>query len=415
MDMIALSEDSSMAMDKHTFREQLQIALNHIRDVVHLRTMPLATVLVPAADVDERGWELARYLLAAIENLQPSIKTDDPWPALRYELLVLRYVNGLHPEQAADEMNISQRHLYRLLKRALNELSEYLWIEASSRLSPEARDSNAAMETERALLHQESTKFLHAVSELPLAEILDNVLRVLTPLFNRRRIHVARPDPVDLPSIQANAELIRQLLLGLLGRMLGDEQLSLLRLVAWRTDSIVRLKVLAGTASSTNDVTCFAHLDEDLLHLAHIQGLTVEAIHGEEGWGFRLDLPLCSQGAILVVDDNEEVGLLFQRYMFKGGYTCVTATTGAEAIALARSRSFCAATVDLMMSQEDGWDVLQALRHLPETQDLPIIVCSVLDQAELALMLGASAFLRKPIRSETLLATLARLRRCQNL
>jgi CheY-like chemotaxis protein len=62
-----------------------------------------------------------------------------------------------------------------------------------------------------------------------------------------------------------------------------------------------------------------------------------------------------------------------------------------------------------MMNQEDGWDVLQELTHDPLTATVPIVVCSVLDQQELALMLGATAFLKKPVMAEDLLQTLDQL------
>jgi CheY-like chemotaxis protein len=50
--------------------------------------------------------------------------------------------------------------------------------------------------------------------------------------------------------------------------------------------------------------------------------------------------------------------------------------------------------------------VLQHLLNQPDTRHIPIIVCSVIKQKDLALMLGATAFLEKPVSEQALLAVL---------
>jgi Amt family ammonium transporter len=61
------------------------------------------------------------------------------------------------------------------------------------------------------------------------------------------------------------------------------------------------------------------------------------------------------------------------------------------------------------MPTMDGWEILQALQANPETRDIPVIVCSVWDEPELAYSLGATYFLKKPISQRDLWAALARL------
>jgi len=57
----------------------------------------------------------------------------------------------------------------------------------------------------------------------------------------------------------------------------------------------------------------------------------------------------------------------------------------------------------------DGWELLQRLHSRPELEEVPIIVCSVLNEPTLAVALGANAYIRKPVAADTLLATLRRV------
>jgi CheY-like chemotaxis protein len=50
--------------------------------------------------------------------------------------------------------------------------------------------------------------------------------------------------------------------------------------------------------------------------------------------------------------------------------------------------------------------VLGCLRQNPTTAHIPVVVCTVLADARLALSLGAAAFVRKPITQEAFLSAL---------
>jgi CheY-like chemotaxis protein len=64
--------------------------------------------------------------------------------------------------------------------------------------------------------------------------------------------------------------------------------------------------------------------------------------------------------------------------------------------------------LDVMMPGEDGWVLLSQLREHPQTGHIPVIICSILPDAELARDLGAADFVRKPVRKTALLSALDR-------
>jgi len=68
-----------------------------------------------------------------------------------------------------------------------------------------------------------------------------------------------------------------------------------------------------------------------------------------------------------------------------------------------------AVVLDLMMSHVDGWRVLQRLQEDRSLRHIPVAVCSVLNEPELARSLGARAYLRKPVRPAELLECLVSL------
>jgi CheY-like chemotaxis protein len=68
-----------------------------------------------------------------------------------------------------------------------------------------------------------------------------------------------------------------------------------------------------------------------------------------------------------------------------------------------------AITLDVMMPQKDGWDVIRELKEDPETSDIPVIICSIISEKERGMSLGATDYLVKPIMEEDLVTALDRL------
>jgi CheY-like chemotaxis protein len=85
-----------------------------------------------------------------------------------------------------------------------------------------------------------------------------------------------------------------------------------------------------------------------------------------------------------------------QRYLQKEGYSVVTASSGPEGLELARLRLPNAITLDVMMAGMDGWTVLKHLKDEPSTKDIPVVMISMVDNAEMGYALGVEDYLTKP-------------------
>lgn len=112
---------------------------------------------------------------------------------------------------------------------------------------------------------------------------------------------------------------------------------------------------------------------------------------------------------ILAVDDDEGVITLFQRYLEKQGYKVAGMTTGEGVVETAKRLKPYAITLDVIMPGKDGWQIIQELKSDPETRDIPVIVCSIMSDADKGLSMGVADYLVKPVTEQDLLDALIRL------
>ncbi|MBI3596963.1 MAG: response regulator [Nitrospirae bacterium] len=112
---------------------------------------------------------------------------------------------------------------------------------------------------------------------------------------------------------------------------------------------------------------------------------------------------------ILVVEDDPTVERLLTLYLNQEGYHVDHATDGEEAIEKAVLLKPFAITLDIMLQREDGWTILQKLKQLQETKDIPVIIISIIENRELGFSLGATDYFTKPIDRKAILESLKKL------
>ena len=114
-----------------------------------------------------------------------------------------------------------------------------------------------------------------------------------------------------------------------------------------------------------------------------------------------------SRARVLLVDDNEKLLQLYTRYLRLGSYETRTAGSAADAEACAgagRRRRHHSGRDD---ARGGRLGAVGETAGPPGRARVPVIVCSVLDEPKLASLLGAQAYLKKPVVADDLLAALA--------
>lgn len=116
--------------------------------------------------------------------------------------------------------------------------------------------------------------------------------------------------------------------------------------------------------------------------------------------------PLGSGGKVLVVDRDPEIADLIETYLVKRGYEVIKAHTAANALKLARSEKPRVITLDVILDDADGFELLQRFKDHEETANIPVIVLSIVCDEGRSCRLGAANYLEKPIDQKRLLKML---------
>ena len=136
---------------------------------------------------------------------------------------------------------------------------------------------------------------------------------------------------------------------------------------------------------------------------------------GEETTEVIADLPVEavaeSGSTVLVIDDDRAVRDLLQRFLRKEGFQVIAASSGEEGLRHARELRPSVITLDVVMPGMDGWAVLRSLKVDPELARIPVVVITIVDNAEMGYSLGAADYLTKPIDWRRLGAAVRRFRR----
>ncbi|HMB22798.1 MAG: response regulator [Chloroflexota bacterium] len=390
-------------LDRTEFDSQTRQALQNLHDFAILQKLPLTSLLsAPSGTLDQGVRKLRAEILDAIERLNPP--GDMPSRARErrpYALLYGHYVQGMTSAELADELAISIRQLRREHVRAVAAVLDLLW----DRLNPQLQ-----LEPESALpraADTETDQFLSQghVDDISIVDLIDGIFTTLAPLAASREMKLENQLPANVPLARANRVVLRQGILGLISVALQRFSSGQIH-VTLATAADFRLLVQADGKPQPGTSTK-AGLDVSRKLIAGLGG-QVEINAGEEGWRAEISLPKAEELPILVMDDNAGLIELYRRYVAGRGYRVLDAHSADEIIALAQKHDPRLIILDVMMPDQDGWEVLQRLKAADPTQNIPVMICSVLDETEIAFALGASDYLSKPVTQDALLAKVER-------
>jgi PAS domain S-box-containing protein len=107
---------------------------------------------------------------------------------------------------------------------------------------------------------------------------------------------------------------------------------------------------------------------------------------------------------IMVVEDDRQIAELLRVTLESEGFKVLVASSGEEALRVARRKLPDFISLDIRLPDLDGMEVLQLLKRDPETADIPVVIVSVMADRQRGLAHGALGYLTKPLDEQKLLA-----------
>lgn len=360
-----------------------------------------------------------------------------------------------------DEFLAGMSHELRTPLNAILGLSEALLEEIFGTLTPEQREHLTTIEQSGKHLLElindildlskvESGKMELAIAPVSVQELCDSSFTFVKQQAHHKRIKVHCRIDEDVKEIEVDERRIRQILVNLLSNAVkftpegGNVQLQV-RGDAFRETvefSVTDTGIGIAQENISRLFQPFVQLDSSLSRryagtglglalvrrIAELHGGSV-ALESQEGKGsrFTVTLPWRSRtitaesptevaplaGVMLqiqqalIIEDSEAAASQVARYLTELGASPLIHPVGSGALEVAAQLRPDVIILDILLPDRSGWDVLTELKANPATQNIPVIVISVVDERSCAFDLGAAAYLLKPIARQQFQLTLS--------
>ena len=283
-----------------------------------------------------------------------------------------------------------------------------------------------------------------------LGSTISSIVDSLVPVAEEKGVKIIEDVPGHLPQIESNEARIHQILQNIIGNAVKFTNQGDVTVSAHSDAQKVFINIAdTGIGISEKDLP---HIFEEFRQIdgsssrqyegtglglaiaykaAKILGgeISVESDPGK-GSLFTLTLPIRWMGTvpihepmavkprpeiepgrktILIVDDEPDVLDMLSECLSEEGYIMVRASSGEEALRLAEIHRPFAITLDVIMSEMDGWEVLQRLKTNPDTKDIPVIIVSVAEEKETGFVLGAFGYINKSFTRDALMEEIKKL------
>ena len=294
----------------------------------------------------------------------------------------------------------------------------------------------------------EAGKMELSIEEIELHEVVKSVVSTAMGLVKEKPVTIVNNVPEDIPTVHADRTRVRQILLNLLqnATKFTDEGTITVALNKRVNDDGIPELVISvtdtGIGIALEDQNKlfepFSQVDDSPTRktggsglglsisrrLVEMQGgeIWLDSIEGE-GSTFYFSLPVATDVShqhapvvpakdkkiIISVDDDPKVIDLYNRYLEPHGFQVIAVTDPDSALDQIKSIQPLGITLDIMMPKQDGWQLIEKLKSDPDTKDIPVIICSILDNRDKGYKLGATSYLIKPILEDELVDAINRL------
>jgi CheY-like chemotaxis protein len=396
------------------FRDALREVLVHLYDPDYQPGELLSAVI--GCDAASGASSVQSEIIQFIEHLEPPVDT----PLLSrsrqdHDVLNHRYILKLTQEETAERLHTSVRTMRRQQREATHTLARLLWEHGLARevsVRGSRREGDATSQVPDrvdqapdwlAQVHQDlaSLDASSAAKVASVGELIDAAIELENPLLRRFGICARAYDVPDDLSANIHPSVLRQVLIMTIARLAHCAAPGEISIQVGLQDNFVQM--IATAPAGDGDVLLEVSAIQEMLSFG---GGTIELASDDSLITCRIRVPAIGHVSVLVVDDNPD-SVHFYRRCTSGTRFRIThvhqGMAASEAITAAKPDVI---VLDIVLPDIDGWELLRRLQSDPGSSEIPIIVCTIVPEEQLALALGAVFFLPKPMRHSDLLQTL---------
>jgi len=119
--------------------------------------------------------------------------------------------------------------------------------------------------------------------------------------------------------------------------------------------------------------------------------------------------PTAGQQTVLVIDDEAPIRQVLRQSLEAAGHRVIEAEDGLAGLSVTREEKPDLIILDVMMPRLNGFDVAASLKTDPETMGIPILMLTVIDDAQRAYGLGVDRYFSKPFEPQDIVTEIGQL------
>lgn len=396
------------------FEKELQEALNRLVDPDYQPSQNLCQIL--GCQPKEGNAALQSLIIRAIDSLKPVDETPPTtYIKLFYELLYYRYELKLNQEETAFRLNMSRRTINRMQRSAIHTLASILWdrskverekiegsiAEGGNLLTGESVGGSQASNWDSQLKRELNILQLKAPGALSDVErVINDALGIMDARTVGQGSHVKVVSVQPKLVAAVHPVLLEQVLISALLRLSPYASNHEISVFARLEDGNTKITLTCATTDNGFNERDF------IKDIPISKDLSIEVL--TEGLQVFLWITMPSVGTltVLVVDDNEDMVRFYRDCTIGTRYHIIHIGQGQDLIKVVKTLAPDIIVLDVMLPDIDGWRLLMLLHENPETKSIPVIVCTVVREEGLALSLGATRYLAKPVGPREFIQTL---------
>jgi CheY-like chemotaxis protein len=371
--------------------------LAHLYDYTFLQEHPFVRLLVPHIQGNTSRIQVFQQIIfEAIDRLKPYDSANPHTKNNRlYLILHLRYQQQQQVQYVLNQLNLGERQFYRDHAKAVQALAHMLeeHLKESGSLSPHVFSIHAELER----VQRQNTTVNTNVNDF-----LRKTLTAINSLSERQQSELTVQYCDALLPNTLDQTLLRQVIIWIVSQLVIQSPSGSHFMMSFELSNDTAKFTFARNTVRENATAGLKALHLVIEHLETLETL-LNALgatlyeRAEEGRNTEVILEIpAKHHSILIIDDNPDAIALFRQFLARQPYQLFTAQEGAQAIALARETHPEFIILDVLLPNQDGWEILQQLKNHPATFATPVLICSVLDAQDLSILLGADGFLHKP-------------------